>query len=119
MLHDRLNRHARHLGPRMNGEESVPGSDRYGLLSQFLKGHIIRRDEGSFIKIVTDFDESYVHGAYAMYEMDHGMEYSSCHFSDVAVVEPMDKFTFFGYGNDRFGRGGDGGFFNRPGVVER
>ncbi len=108
MLHDRINRHARHLGPRLNGEESVPGSDRYSILSQFLGGHIVRRDEGSFIKIVSDFDESYVHGAYAMYEMDRGMEYLSCHFSDVTPVEPVDKGNLLFLDTETTGLGGAG-----------
>lgn len=93
----------------MNNENDSPaGSDRYDLLSNFLNGVIIRRDEGNFIKIVTDFDESYVHGSCAFYEMDRSLEYSGHHYSDTAPDELVDKGNLLFIDTETTGLGGTG-----------
>ena len=91
MLRDKLNRLSQHLGTQPGSDDKTIGSDRYDTLSDFLGGKVVRRDEGNFVKIETDFDESYVHGSYALYEMDRNIDYLFRHFSEAEPGESISK----------------------------
>jgi len=120
MLRDKLNRLSGHIvGP---GEESDGDySDRYHLAASCLEGEICTRDEGSFVKIVTDFDEGYRHGETVLGELDRSAPYRSTHFmSDLSdrVYDP-GKLLFFDMETTGLGGAGTVAFLIGFGSVTR
>ncbi len=108
MLRDKLNRLSQHLGPQPDRDDATTGADRYKILSDFLGGRVFRRDEGNFVKIETDFEESYVHGSYAMYEMDRNIDYLFRHFSEAEPGDSISKKNLLFIDTETTGLGGSG-----------
>ena len=107
MLRDKLNRLSGHvIGPENGADDEY--RDRYQKAADCLKGDICTRDEGTFVKIVTDFDGDYRHGEIALGELDRSVPYRSGHFmSDLSeTVYDPGKLLFFDM--ETTGLGGSG-----------
>lgn len=108
MLRDKLNRLSDQINPRSENSESTEYEDIYHKLSDFLKGQVVERDEGSFVKVISDFDQSYIHGSSAMFEMNHEIKYRPEFFAGVESETEINPEKLLFFDMETTGLGGAG-----------
>ncbi|MBN2227335.1 MAG: ribonuclease H-like domain-containing protein [candidate division Zixibacteria bacterium] len=107
MLRDKLNRLSGHIvGPESGADDEY--RDRYHIAAECLRGEICARDEGTFVKIVTDFDPVYRHGEIALGDLDRTVPYRSGHFMSEMAETVYDPGNLLFFDMETTGLGGSG-----------
>jgi len=76
MIRDKLKRLSGDIAKSKNENKSINLPDRYTRIAELLGGSLKMTETGSYIEIITDFDDSYYHGRMNLSDLDLAMEFS-------------------------------------------
>ncbi len=108
MLRDKLDRLSQHVAGEKKGAQQNNEQNRYEKIAAYLKGELKSDSSGTFVKIVTDLNETYAHGRVMIDELLPLAALKKRYFDwsdDVAELDPR-KLLFFDM--ETTGLGGSG-----------
>lgn len=108
MLRDKLDRLSRHITSSREIPEEGVDCDRYRKLAGILNGEVYSFSNGSFVKIVADFEETYTHGRAMILDLELLSSFKREHFYAAESDRLIDPRNLLFFNMETTGLGGSG-----------
>ncbi len=108
MLRDKLSRLSSQINRPEEKIDTGSEYDRYKIAADCLNGEICGRSEGTYIRIVSDFDPAYAHGDMTVADLNSAAEFKPINYNHWGEDLPLDRKKLLFIDTETTGLGGAG-----------